>query len=207
MSSFARKIKKQQEEKAKGQVGLTEAQKRLPAGRLTTSPIRGTYTSIPLLSWVAKREEEGVPLVMMGLALLDQKNTMVGNLQIEFPVYKGETDADLVGHLKKYGWKGGVWSDGDPGWPTGDPSNEDLLSTLIHDTHTLKATMVFPPNDEGQNAVMPVTVGRAKGSFLMPPLPKADEPDEELIQRLHDLCDNYHMFYQDSVLPEEMRST
>lgn len=207
MSSSARKVKKQQEQKTSAKVGLTDAQKRLPSGRLTTPPIRGTYNSIPLLSWMARRNEENIPLVMLGLALLDEKNTMVGNLQVEYPIYKGETDAAVVEQLKKYGWKGGVWSDGATEWPTGDPQNEDLISTLVHDTHTLKSTMTFPPNDEGQNAVVAVTIGRANGPFLMPPLTEPEEPDEELVQRLHDLCDNYHVFYQDAVLPEDLCST
>ena len=124
----------------------------------------------------------------------------MGVMDVELPVYKGETDAATVQALQRYGWQGGKWAPGDETWPTGDDTNAEQLQLLIHDTQSLKATLTFPPSEEGA-AVQEVEIGRARGSFLMPPLPEPEERNEALIARLHELCDDYTSFYLDAVIP------
>jgi hypothetical protein len=206
MSSSARKIKRKQDLAAKEahNAELTEEQMRLPSGKVITSPVRGVFQTFPLLGWVARRQKSDTPLVMLALALL-RSDKMFGVLHVELPFYKGETDAAVVEALKRYGWKGGFWQQGSEEWPTGDPANEEQLDVLLHESASLKGTLTFPPSEEGQ-AVQEVEIGRARGSFLMPPLPEAEEPDEALIARLHELSDDYTCFYIDEVIPADRKT-
>lgn len=206
MSSSARKIKRKQDlDNQKTQnAELTEEQMRLPAGRVVTAPVRGKYQTLPLLGWVARRKKSDVPLVMLALALLGDEG-IVGVIHVELPIYRGETDEATVAALQRYGWRGGFWEQGSQEWPTGDNVNEEQLDMLIHETNSLKGSLTFPPMEEG-TAVQEVEIGRAQGSFLMPPLPEPEEPvDPKLLERLHELCEDYTVFYLDAVVPAERK--
>jgi len=171
--SAIRKIKRAQEKAAEGE--LTEEQKRYPSGKIITSPVKGDFSTFPLLGWISVRAKEEVPLVMLALALI-RDDSLRGTLQVELPVYEGETDKAVLASLKRYGWNGQIWSPGSEVWPTGNEESVEQLKTLMAPSK-LKATLTFPPNEEGNFCAQPVEVTRARGPFLMPPLP---EPEEEL---------------------------
>lgn len=206
MSSIARKLKRQQDSEAKAVNELPEEQKRLPSARLLTTPVRGKFQSIPLLGWIA-RQKDGVPAVNLVVALLDDKFQIKGTLQIDLPIYR-ETQAATVAALARYGWEGQVWRDGDEHWPTGDAVNEDQLSTLIAQTEGLQASMTFPPDGDGAVPMQEVEVMRARGPFLMPPLPEPEEGDvdEDLITKFIGLCEDFRVFFHDDKLTPENKA-
>lgn len=197
--SSTRKIQRKQEKETKkamtnGDV-ITEAQKRYPTGTVVSAPIKGEFLTFPMLGWVAIRATENVPLVMLALALL-KGDKLCGSLQVEIPIYEGETDRAALHTLKKYGWVGGVWSPGDEGWPTGDADNEAQLKALL-ESAKLRATLTFPPDfeKEGANAMV-VEVMRARGPFFMPPLeePTVETDPQELADFLA-LCRDVGKFH------------
>lgn len=194
MSSLARKIKRNQDRAATGE--LTEAQKRLPTGKVEGAPVRGTFISLPLLGWVSVRKDK-VPQVQLVLALL-RDNDVKGTLMMDIPVYK-ETGRAVAAALQRYGWKGDVWAEGSKGWPTGDEVNEDLVTTMLADVIGLRSTLIFPPSEEGTALAQDVEVTRSQGHFLMPPLPEPSEGDldESILTRLLDLCEHPEVFFQD----------
>lgn len=189
MSSLSRKIKRHQ-----GDPQLSEEQKRLPSGKVVTTPMKGTFLTLPLLGWCAIRQDE-VPLIMLGLALL-RDDQIRGVLHVELPIYKGETDVATLAALQRYGWNGKVWSMGDEHWPTGDEDNESSLISMM-ETTGLVASLTFPPDPETGNVnAQEVEVMRARGNFLMQPLPEPEGAvDAEALKTLHDLCDNVGKFY------------
>lgn len=193
MSSITRKLKRKADKEVTAQ--LTEEQKRLPSGKVVTTPIKGEFLTLPLLGWCAVRQRENVPLVMLGLALL-RDDKIRGMLHVELPIYKGETDVATVAMLDAFGWDGRVWKPGDEGWPTGDDANREQLQFMMSEIG-LAATLTFPPDFEtGNSNAQMVDVTRARGPFLMPPLVLPEvAPNAEKIQRLHDLCDTIQQFY------------
>lgn len=53
---------------------------------------------------------------------------------------------------------------------------------------------------------MNVSVQRAKGNFFMPPLPEAEvDPDEKLVSRFKELCQDFKVFYRTEGKSEEKR--
>lgn len=161
---------------------------RLPVGTVKSEPVKGDFLTIPLFGWVSTRVKTHTPLVMLVVLLIRQGDeTPHGTLQIELPIF-AETELQTLAVLERYGWDGRVWPT-DPGWPDGNGEDEESLKALIAQAG-LKATFVFPPNDAGVS-VQEVKVTRARGPFLMPPLPEPDrEPDPHKLARLRELCDN-----------------
>jgi hypothetical protein len=165
----------------------------LPVGKVLSDPIKGKFLSLPLFSWVGIREKTETPLVMVTLLLLPQSKLSsrpAGTLQVEMPVFD-ETLENTVAALGRYGWDGRVWPK-DDGWPTGSPMDEEHLQHMM-EASGLKNTLVFPPSDKG-DAVQEVNVARAKGPFLMPPLPVADKVDPQKVERLSKLCEDPSIF-------------
>lgn len=198
--SLSRKIERKQmlnTEKAveKGEM-LTEAQKRYPTGQIITAPIKGEFTTFPLLGWVALRAQEQIPLVMLALALL-KGDKICGTLHMEIPIYEGETDKAALAALKRYGWNGQVWKPGDEHWPTGDAANEEQVQQLLNNAN-LRATLTFPPDAEtGDINAQTVEVLRAKGPFFMQPLPESEEePDPQELEAFINLCRNVAQFHR-----------
>lgn len=197
--SSSRKIQRKQEKETKKAMAngdfITEEQKRYPTGQVLTAPIKGEFLTFPLLGWMAIRAHENVPLVMLVLALLKGEK-LCGTLQVEIPIYEGETDKAAFHTLKKYGWGGGVWSPGDESWPTGDEANEEQLKSLLEQSK-LQATLTFPPDFESEGAnAMPVEVMRARGPFFMPPLEKPTvEPDPHEFADFLALCRDVGKFH------------
>jgi len=183
MSSLSRQLKKGQ---------LTEAQKRLPSGKVVTTPMKGTFLTVPVLGWVSMRRDE-VPVVMLVLSML-KDNTPRGILHVELPVYEGETDRATLAALKRYGWNGDVWAKGTEVWPTGDPINEQPLVEML-EASNLVSTLVFPPDSLGNACAQEVEVLRARGNFLMPPLPEPDDVSEADVRKLLELCKDFKQFH------------
>ncbi len=114
-----------------------------------------------------------------------------GTLLIELPIL-AETEKPTVAVLESFGWDGRVWPV-DEGWPT-DTDDEISIRALLNQAN-LAATMTFPSEDEGTKT-QSVNVERAKGPFLMPPLPEPEtEPDPHLVERLRELCKEPAIFY------------
>jgi hypothetical protein len=196
MGSFDRKFKRQEER----QELVTEAQQRLPVGKVVTSPVKGEFLALPMFGWISLRKNSEIRLLMLAVFLLREAK-ISGMLHIEFPVYP-ETERDTVWMLQEFGWDGRVWPQ-DEGWPTGSGDEEDHRYMLGQ--VALAGSLVFPPKSGGHPA-MNVSVERARGNFFMPPLPEAKEdPDEKLVARFRDLCQNYKVFYKIEGKSEEKR--
>lgn len=194
--SITRKLQRnyeKQQEKEEHESLLTPEQMKLPSGKVVTSPVKGEFMTLPLLGWCAIRKREEIPLVMLGLALL-KDNTIRGVLHIELPVYKDETDRAVVAALERYGWTGDVWKPGSELWPTGDAENQDQLVAMMKQAG-LSASLTFPPNETGNVSAQAVEVMRARGDFLMPPLPEPESVNEDLLQKLHAILQNASQFY------------
>lgn len=169
--------------------------KKLPVGEVIDKPVaKGRYLALPLFGYVALRDKVNTPLVMVtcllmpGPAAPDPR----GAIKIELPVIE-ETEMATVACLERFGWDGRVWP-GEPGWPE-DTDDEENIRALLEQAG-LAATMVFPSGDKGTKT-QTVEVQRAKGPFLMPPLPKPNEdPDPHKVERLRELCRDSTIFYR-----------
>ncbi len=168
---------------------------KLPVGTVIGSPLRGTFSALPIFGYVALREKTNVPLVMLTVLLLrgeEGKDLRPhGAMKIELPVYP-ETEDVIVHTLDKLGWDGRVWPN-DDGWPTGEPQEGEISNMM--DSAKLRATMTFPPKPEGV-ATMSVDVQRARGPFLMPPLEQPEgEVDATKRDKLRHLCETPQVFH------------
>lgn len=192
--SFARRFKRQQQDKADGDAFLNEAipedHLKLPIGQIVSDPVKGDFLAIPIFGWVCQRVKVRTPLVMLILILIDtsaEDPTPKGTLRLELPILP-DTELPTLGLLEAFGWDGRLWPD-DKGWPDGDTDAETHLKSLMDQAH-LKATLTFPPYDSGSSAIK-VNVSRAQGPFLMPPIePYEGEPDPERLAKLRTLCEN-----------------
>lgn len=159
----------------------------LPVGRLLSEPTKGDFLALPLFGWIASRRGTGTPLVMLTVLLIRslEDPSPRGTLQIELPVYEASELATLAA-LERFGWDGRVWPL-DDGWPSSDSVEEANIRSLMEQAK-LKSTLTFPPGEKGVS-LQPVTVSRARGDFLMPPLPAPEgEPDPVKLARLRALC-------------------
>lgn len=182
------KLKQHRDEETKG-----HDHRKLPVGTVVSSPIKGEFLALPLFGWVATRDKVGTPLVMIVALLIrsieDPKPR--GTLQIELPILE-ETELATIAALERFGWDGRVWPV-DEGWPTGSDMDEVQITTLMEQAH-LRATLTFPPGPNGV-AAQTVNVQRAKGPFLMPPLPTPEgDVDPVKRERLKQLCENPRIF-------------
>jgi hypothetical protein len=186
MGNFERKLRRAEEDREQ----VTEAQQRLPTGKVVSSPVNGEFQALPMLGWISLRKTTEVRLLMLAFLLL-REGKVRGMLHIEFPLYP-ETERNTLGMLQMFGWDGRIWPK-DEGWPTGSDDEESHKHFLM-DTG-LEASLIFPPGSGG-NATMPVNVSRAKGPFFMPPLPEAEvDPDPKLMARFKELCQDIRVFY------------
>jgi hypothetical protein len=164
----------------------------LPVGNVLVEvdePVRGDFLSIPLLGWVSRRVKEQTPIVMLRLLLIRSTEDPVprGILEVELPIYE-QTELATLACLERYGWDGRVWPL-DAGWPDSNEMEAANLRTILESVN-LGSTLVFPPGEQG-NAAQPVTIGRARGAFLMPPLPVPEgDPNPEKLAKLRELCQN-----------------
>lgn len=191
MSSISRSIARTQE-KAKAEDD--PAHRKLPVGQVRSNPVKGDFLSIPLLGWVSIRAKTETPLVMLALLLFRsvEDPRPRGTLHIELPVLP-ETENATVAALERYGWDGRVWP-GDEGWPTGSEQDEANMKAMLEGAN-LKATLVFPSGDAGTPA-QSVSVQRARGPFLMPPLPIPEtDPNPQLVERLREICKSPGIFH------------
>jgi len=167
--------------------------RKLPVGNVRSAPVKGDFLALPLFGWVATRDKTETPLVMLVALLMraadDPKPR--GTLQIELPIFE-ETELPTLACLERFGWDGRVWPV-DEGWPTGFKDDEEQILALMESAQ-LRATLTFPSGDKGV-AVQAVSVQRAKGPFLMPPLPEPEgEPDPVKLLKLRQLCENPRIF-------------
>jgi hypothetical protein len=194
--SLSRRLqrKKQQREEKEAQGPKGQDHRKLPVGKLISPPVKGDFLCLPLFGWVAIREKADTPLVMLVVTLIrsTEDPTPRGTLQIELPVWP-ETERATVAALARFGWDGRIWPKED-GWPEGDETDSQNLIELMSQAK-LRNTMTFPPDDRGV-ACQSVTVARARGPFLMPPLevPEGDV-DPFLLERLQALCEDPKPFY------------
>jgi len=168
--------------------------RKLPVGKLISPPVKGEFLCLPLLGWVGVREKVDTPLVLLAVMLFKslEDPEPKGTLQIELPVHD-ETKLATVATLERFGWDGRIWPK-DEGWPPEDSDDAKNLQAMIEQAELIN-TLVFPSDDEGFPAIE-VKVGRARGPFLMPPLPKPEtEPDPFKVEKLTELCDNPSLFY------------
>jgi hypothetical protein len=166
---------------------------KLPTGMIKSSPVKGEFLALPLFGWVGVRKKLGTPLVMlMTLLMRSAEDTHPrGTLQIELPVWP-ETELATLDALIRFGWDGRVWPK-DEGWPAGTP-DEEMVTALLTQSN-LKATLTFPSGEKGASA-QPVVVSRARGPFLMPPLPEPVNPvDPAKLEYLRMLCQNPELFW------------
>lgn len=169
--------------------GIPDNFRELPTGTVLTAPVRGDFLAIPLLGWVSRQVKTQTPLVMLRLLLFRSTEDTAprGILEVSLPVVE-KTELATVAALERYGWDGRVWPL-EPGWPDTQESEAENLRALL-ESASLGSTLVFPPGEEGA-AAQTVTIGRAKGAFLMPPLPEPDkEPNPEKVAKLRELCAN-----------------
>ena len=167
---------------------------KLPVGKVLSDPIKGDFLSLPLFGWIGLREKVETPLVMLVVMLLPslEDPSPRGTLQLELPVFPGETELPILAALERFGWDGRVWPR-DPGWPT-DPQDEANLKELLKQAK-LANTLVFPTGDAG-HALQSVSIQRARGPFLMPPLPQPEgEVDQWKLEQLRALCKEPSLFY------------
>ncbi len=172
----------------------------LPVGKVLSSPVKGKFMTLPLFGWIGIRDRKDTPLVMLVLMLFRSVEDPVprGTLQVEFPVME-ETELATLAALEMFGWDGRIWPE-DEGWPPIDSEDEKNLLAFLDQSQNLQNILTFPPGEEG-NAAVEVDVQRARGPFLMPPLPNPiKEVDEFKLKRLRELCTNPAIFY----LPEHV---
>jgi hypothetical protein len=205
MSNSLRSIKRRQDNAS---TELSPEQQKLPTGRVLTGPLRGTFLTFPLLSWISVRQRDRIPLVMLVLALMEAEQIeMRGTLEVELPLYV-DTEAATLTALERYGWAGSVWSIGDPP-PLDNTDLAELLEGLLGQTTTkLKKTLVFEPDPTTGNAPAQfVEVSRAQGRFLMPPLERpTTPPNEDRVRALRALVPDYRSFFQlEDEAPREVR--
>lgn len=179
---------------------LPIAQQRLPTGRVLTEPVKGEFISVAMIGWIALRERDRIPLVMLVVGLLPKDARQVAplaTLEIELPLH-GETMAATVAALERYGWSGRTWTEGDSHWPTGSEDERELAGLLAQ--VGLRATFTFPPDPAtGDVRAQALEVTRASGRFLMPPLEEPKEPpDPNLVKALTELAAAYLDFYPPS---------
>lgn len=202
MSNSLRKLKRQ---KDRDSDELPPVEQKLPTGRVLTEPIKGTFVSFPLLGWIAVRDRDRIPLVMLVLALLEpgkeEMGVPKGTLEVELPLYV-DTEAPTIAALERYGWTGLTWTVGAP--PPFDSWNlAEQLTALLEPS--LRSTLIFAsdPQTGGQPA-QNVEVMRAKGRFLMPPLEvPAESPKPERVRALRDLVLSYRSFYPEGTQATE----
>jgi hypothetical protein len=169
---------------------------KLPVGKIISAPVKGKFLTLPLFGWVGIREKANTPLVMLVVMLFRSVEDPVpkGTLQIELPVME-DTELAVLATLEQFGWDGRIWPE-DEGWPPPDSDDEANIMALLEQSGNLRNTLTFPPGEEGA-AAMEVNVERARGPFLMPPLPKPEgEADEYKLKRLRELCANPVIFYR-----------
>lgn len=168
---------------------------KLPVGLNISRPVKGEFEGLPLFAWVSVRDKVNTPLVMLTL-LLTKDAKVEGSLSMELPYFPGETEDSIVSFMAKLGWDGKVWPK-DGGWPTqplGSEEDETSIKSLLGSSG-LKACMNFPPSPEGV-PLLEINVQRAKGPFLMPPLPPPEgEVDATLKAKLQELCANPKVFH------------
>jgi hypothetical protein len=188
--SQLRKLQRNVERQTNGEAPTTNVpvnHRDLPVGKLLSPPIKGDFLALPLFGWVATRAGDRVPLVMLTLLLMRslEDPRPCGTLEVTLPFIE-TTELATYGALERFGWDGRVWPI-DEGWPSGDAVEEAQVRALMEQAR-LRTTLTFPPNDKGA-ALQSVTVSRAQGPFLMPPLPEHQglvDPDK--MARLRDLC-------------------
>jgi len=167
---------------------------KLPVGKVLSDPVKGDFLALPLFGWVGLREQKGTPLVMLVVMLIPsiEDTKPRGTLQLELPVFEGETELPILAALERFGWDGRIWPR-DPGWPT-EGDDADNLRELLKQAK-LAHTLVFPTGDSG-HALQSVSIQRARGPFLMPPLPQPEgDVDQWKLERLRELCKNPEVFY------------
>lgn len=172
-----------------------EGHHKLPTGEVVSDPVKGDFLAIPLFGWVSLRNKTDTPLVMLAVLLIRSLEDPQprGTLRIELPVFD-DTEAATVAALERFGWDGRVWPV-DDGWPAGSEEDENQIIELM-DQAGLRATMTFPPGEKGIQA-QPVTVQRARGPFLMPPLPEPEtDPNPVVVEKLRHLCENHKLFHR-----------
>lgn len=196
MSSSLRKIKRQKD-RASDELPLRE--QKLPTGRIVSGTARGVFTAIPLLGYVAARDRDRIPLVMLLLGLVKpnlspEESLDPAFLEVEIPLYL-DTEAATIAALERFGWGGLSWALNEPppfeSWSTA----EEL--TILMGTQRLQRTLIFAPDPvTGGQPAQDVEVMRARGRFLMPPLEAPIEPPKaELVKALRDLVLAYRTFY------------
>lgn len=156
---------------------------KLPVGTIVSDPVKGDFLTIPLFGWIGHRVRTRTPLVMLTTLLIPslEEPAPRGTLQIELPIFE-DTELQTLAVLERYGWDGRVWPH-DPGWPDSDDEQAESLKGLIAQAD-LKSTFVFP-----NSGALPVTVSRARGPFLMPPLEAAtEEANPVKLAKLRELC-------------------
>ncbi len=167
--------------------------RKLPTGSVVSSPVKGDFLAVPLFGWIAQRaDEEKTPLVMLAVLLLrsTEDPTPRGTLQIELPVMP-ETELATLAALERFGWDGRVWPV-DDGWPTGSEVDEENILALMEQA-ALRATMTFPSDKIG---ALTVSIQRAKGPFLMPPLPEPEgNVDPVKLEKFRTLSANPRLFF------------
>jgi hypothetical protein len=200
MSNSLRRLKRNQD---KDSNELPPEQQKLPAGRVVGDPLRGSFLSLPILGWIALRERERTPLVMLHLALVGEQDFVLhGTLEVELPLYI-DTEAATLAALDRYGWAGTTWSLGEPA-PFGNEVQRQQLDGLIRAApHALRATLLFTSDPGGSNLAQNVEVMRAQGRFLMPPLEQpVDPPDAGRLRAFRAIVRDYPRFFGEAVSGE-----
>ncbi len=184
LRKLQRNVERQENE---GTIDVPVNHRDLPQGKLLSPPIKGDFLALPLFGWVATRAGDRVPVVMLTLLLMRSVEDPLprGTLSVTLPVIES-TELAVLAALERFGWDGRVWPT-DEGWPSGDGVDEAQVRKLMKDGN-LRTTLTFPPNDKGV-ALQSVTVSKAQGPFLMPPLPEPEGPaDPDRLARLRGLC-------------------
>jgi len=167
--------------------------KKLPVGQVISHPVKGKFLALPLFGCIGLREKVDTPLVLLTCLLMSSPDEPkpAGTLRIELPVIE-ETEMATVAALERFGWDGRVWPE-DEGWPSG--TDDEISIRALLNQANLAATMTFPSEDQGTKT-QTVSIERAKGPFLMPPLPDPEPtPDLHLVERLRGVIRNPAMFY------------
>jgi hypothetical protein len=154
--------------------------------------------SFPLLGWVALRDRDRTPLIMLALALLEpgrEETGIRGTLELELPLY-ADTEAATIAALNRYGWAGSTWALGDPA-PMGDEGLAEQLGGLLAQVSGLRATLLFAPDQvTGNTKAQVIDIARAKGPFFMPPLEEPAFPIEpERLRAFRELVRSHRTFF------------
>jgi hypothetical protein len=185
--SQLRKLQRNVDRLDESSVVVPDNHRELPVGCLVSTPIRGDFLAIPLFGAVYLRRGTGTPLVMLTLLLMRslEDPAIRGTLRIELPILE-KTELATLAALERFGWDGRAWP-ADEGWPSGSSVDEANIRALMEQAK-LRATLTFPPSEKGVQ-LQTVTVSRARGDFLMPPLPEPEgEADPVKLARLRELC-------------------